>query len=57
MATKSELKAAIDADGGVSNKRCRAWDEAFNQYNAVHTQKKKKGCGTCFRDVYAWLGQ
>lgn len=53
--TRSELKAAIDADGGASNRRAKAWDEAFNQYNAVHAQKKKKGCGTCFRDVYAWL--
>lgn len=55
--TKQELKTAIDADGGVRNQRSRHWDEAFNQYNAAHTQKKKRGCGTCYSDVYAWLGQ
>lgn len=55
--TKAELKAAINADGGHSNRRSKHWDEAFAQYNAVHAQKKKKGCGSCFRDVYAWLQQ
>jgi hypothetical protein len=55
--TRGEIKASIDADGGVKNQKAKAWDEAFSQYNAAHTQKKRRGCGSCYRDVYAWLGQ
>lgn len=55
--TKIELKSALDKAGSFNNKRSPLWDQAFDQYNAVHSQKKKKGCGTCFRDVYAWLQQ
>lgn len=53
--TKTDLKTAIDADGGVKNQRSRHWDEVFKQYNATHSPRLKRGCGSCYKVAYAWL--
>jgi hypothetical protein len=56
--SKSELKAAIDSDGGVKNQRSKHWDAAFNLYNSQPgVPKKKRGFGSCYRDVYEWLSR
>lgn len=55
--TKAELKAKIDADGGLKNQRCPAWEEAFKLHNATTGKHLKRGCGTCYRECYEWLSR
>jgi len=55
--TKAELKAAIDAGGGVREHRTHAWEEAFQQFNQSNPKRtlRRGSCGSCYRAVYEWL--
>lgn len=54
--TKQEALTALEQSGAISTFReSPAWIKAFELYNSMHTQKKRMSCGTCFRDVLAWL--
>lgn len=53
--TKSELKAAIDADGGFNNTRSPHWRAALDLHNRETKQRLKPGCSSCYKKVYEWL--
>jgi hypothetical protein len=56
--SKAELKAAIDADGGVKNQRSKHWDAAFTLHNSQPgVRRLKRGCGSCYRELYEWLSK
>jgi hypothetical protein len=57
--SKAELKAAIDAGGGVKEHRTPAWDEAFKQYNIANPRNtlRRGSCGSCYRKVYEWMSR
>jgi hypothetical protein len=68
--TRAELKAVIDAGGGIKGciygykdpKKAQweaAWHEAFNQYNAVNPKQTLRfsSCGSCKRKVHEWLSK
>lgn len=57
--TKSEIKSAIDAAGGVKEHRSPTWDEAFKLFNSDNKNSplKRGSCGSCYRKVYEWLSR
>lgn len=55
MATKAELKAAIDKEGGTRNSSSPHWKAAFEWYNRENSPKLNLKCSSCFRKAYAWL--
>lgn len=56
--TKQEIKALIDADGGLKNQRSKHWDAAFNLHNSQPgVMRLKRGCGSCYKECYAWLSK
>lgn len=54
--SKQEILAELTAKGQHTEfKRSPAWEKAFDLYNKVHSSRKNMNCGSCFRDVLAWL--
>lgn len=56
---KAQILAELTANGQVSSFRSTpSWQKAFDAYNAAHpSNRKRMGCGSCYRDVLAWLKQ
>lgn len=54
--TKGEILNSLKASGEISRfTSTPTWIKAFDFYNSQNTQKKRMSCGTCYRDVLAWL--
>jgi len=54
--SKQEILAELTANGQVSVfRRSPSWEKAFELYNKVHGVRKNPSCGSCFREVLAWL--
>lgn len=53
---KVEILAELTANGQITIfRRSPSWEKAFDLYNKVHSSRKNPNCGSCFRDVLAWL--
>lgn len=54
---KKQLLADIEAAGLINNFRSdrSEWFRAFEAFNKATGQRREMNCGTCFRDVLAWL--
>jgi hypothetical protein len=53
---KTEILAALTASGEVNTfRRTPMWEKAFELHNKTTGKHKNANCGTCFRDVLAWL--
>lgn len=53
---KASILSALNSSGEVSNfRRSPNWEKAFKLYNDTHSSHKNMNCGSCFRDVLAWL--
>lgn len=56
--TKQDLLNALTASGEVSVFRATpTWRQAFDLHNKTTGRHKSMNCGTCFKDVLAWLRQ
>lgn len=54
--TKTEILGALTASGEVSVfRRSANWEKAFDLHNKTTGKHKNMNCGTCFKDVLAWL--
>lgn len=60
--SKTEILSALIASGEVPQegspsgfRRSANWDKAFDLYNKTTGQHKHQNCGSCYRDVLAWL--
>ncbi len=54
--TKAEILAALTASGEINTFRSTpTWIKAFELYNATHGGHKSMSCGSCYREVKAWL--
>ena len=53
---KGQILAELIANGNISVfRRSPSWEKAFKLYNDTNKTHKNMNCGTCFRDVLAWL--
>lgn len=53
---KASILSELTKTGEVSVfRRSDNWEKAFKLYNSVHNTHKTMNCGSCFRDVLAWL--
>jgi hypothetical protein len=55
--TKQEILQELTANGNVNRfSRTPSWEKAFDAYNLANPKDKRRlGCGSCYRDVLAWL--
>lgn len=54
--TKAEILKQLTDSGQVGTfRRSENWEKAFKLYNDTTKQHKNMNCGTCYRDVLAWL--
>ncbi len=54
--SKSEILAELTANGQISVfRRSPSWEKAFELYNKQNNTRRNLNCGSCFRDVLAWL--
>lgn len=54
--TKAEILAELKRSGEISLfRRSPTWEKAFELHNKTTGQHKKMSCGSCYRDVIAWL--
>ena len=55
--TKAELLQALIASGEDKVfRRSPTWEKAFDLHNKTTGRHKSMNCGTCYKDVLAWLG-
>jgi hypothetical protein len=53
---KSSILSELTKSGEVSIfRRSPTWEKAFKLYNDTHKTNKNPSCGSCFREVLAWL--
>ena len=53
---KATVLAALNASGEISVfRRSRNWEIAFDLHNKTTGKHKSPNCGSCFREVKAWL--
>lgn len=53
---KTTILAELTNSGEISVfRRSPTWEKAFKLYNDTHKTHKNANCGSCFRDVLAWL--
>lgn len=53
---KAEILNALNASGEISVfRRSPNWEKAFKLYNDTHSTRRNLNCGSCYRDVLAWL--
>lgn len=53
---KTTILAELTNSGEISVfRRSPTWEKAFKLYNDTHKTHKNPNCGSCFRDVLAWL--
>lgn len=53
---KASILNALTDSGEVNTfRRSANWEKAFKLYNDTNKSHKHMNCGTCFRDVLAWL--
>lgn len=54
--SKAEILADLTKSGEISVfRRSPTWEKAFKLYNDTNKTHKNPSCGSCFRDVLAWL--
>lgn len=54
--TKQDILSELTKTGEVSVfRRSDNWEKAFKLYNDTTKSHKNMNCGSCFRDVLAWL--
>ncbi len=54
--SKAEILAELTTNGQISVfRRSPSWEKAFDLYNKQNNTHKNPNCGSCFRDVLAWL--
>lgn len=53
---KQAILAVLTASGEINIfSATENWRKAFELYNKTHGGHKSPNCGSCFRDVKAWL--
>ncbi len=53
---KASILSELTKTGEVSVfRRSDNWEKAFKLYNDTTKSHKNMNCGSCFRDVLAWL--
>lgn len=53
---KASILAELTKSGEISVfRRSPTWEKAFKLYNDTMKSHKNMNCGSCFRDVLAWL--
>lgn len=54
--SKSEVLQELRNNGQIEKfSRTPSWEKAFDLYNAEKKTKLRPSCGSCFREVKAWL--
>ncbi len=53
---KASILAELTRTGEISVfRRSANWEQAFKLHNEATKSHKNMNCGSCFRDVLAWL--
>lgn len=53
---KASILSELTKSGEISVfRRSTTWEKAFKLYNDTNKSSKSPSCGSCFRDVLAWL--
>lgn len=53
---KAAILAELRGNGQIDRySRTPSWEKAFELFNKTNNKKLRPSCGSCFREVKAWL--